>query len=496
MSFISRNKEFYNACMTGNLKLAQQLYNVTVLINTVEIERIFRIVCSNGHLELAKWLYTIYPKMDISYLNDYIFRHACSDGLLDVAQWIYEINPSCNLQACGNHAMRLACTHGHLPVMKWIFSKVPEMDVSMNSDELLHSACIGGYQEIIEWILSHRKQDLSKRPFLLLCEHGYLSSAQWLYDKYHFPFYHLEAFTLSCRKGHYDLVKWLLTKLTLHEELFEPIRVLFHGACRDGHQSILELFVTQLPSTILLTEHLLQGFYYSCTYNHLPCAQWFLTQQPIPTFEDTPFLLNICKECCFLNYTEMLTWLFETFHSYIYPYFPYQEIIDNLSYMSDQHVDSMQLIYLWYPSIQFTHEMFQHACWSGSDEIAKFIIDHTLDVTMNQHQLFHTCRLRGRWRVAKYMSDKYPNHYEVILDHSPVVSYIILTEIKNTPRKTYSDDLSFDTHTCVICYGTCQLFTNCNHPYCETCLQKNLQISSDCAYCRQRIEHTIQPIKK
>lgn len=494
MSFDCQNKQFIEACISGDLHFVKQLYHPSLFENVAELERIFRVICSCGHVELAQWLYQIYPNMKISYLQHYLFRHACSDGFLDLAQWIYDISSSCNIQACGNQAIRLACKNGHLAIMKWIYSKCPEIDLSMYSNEMLHEACIGGYQEIIEWILSHDKKEITKEPFLLLCKNGHFIVAQWFYNTYHFPFFPLEALSLSCENNNYEMIEWLLTKNTM--ECIPQFVTCFYSACKNGFVPIVQLFLHNAIS-VLTEEHLSQGFYFSCVSNHLDCSQLLLSKQ-LQGWNDPVLLLNICKQCCFLNYPEMLVWVFSSFHHILCPNFPFQEIMNELSLMSNEHVKIMKILFDYNPScLEEYFILFDNACWLGNDSVAQWIIDNIPDVTAQQHKLFTISRERRQWRIALYLSHKYPDYYQVIIDNTPVITYIILTEINHTlPLKKYSNEITMDEHTCVICYETAQLFTNCNHYFCESCLEKSLQRHVLCAYCRQPIDHIVQPLKK
>ena len=46
-----------------------------------------------GHLEVAQWLLTVKPNIDISANNEYAFCCVCEYGHLEVAQWLLSIKP-------------------------------------------------------------------------------------------------------------------------------------------------------------------------------------------------------------------------------------------------------------------------------------------------------------------------------------------------------------------------------------------------------------------
>jgi hypothetical protein len=76
----------------------------------------FQNVCANGHTEIAKWLYSTQPEINISANNDQAFRSACNRGNIHVAEWLLSIHPNINplvidkafLRACEFNAMRTA----------------------------------------------------------------------------------------------------------------------------------------------------------------------------------------------------------------------------------------------------------------------------------------------------------------------------------------------------------------------------------------------------
>ena len=64
-----------------------------LLIESNGINYAFREACSNGHTDVAKWLLSIKPNINISALNNYTFRCACSNGHIDIVARFIELNP-------------------------------------------------------------------------------------------------------------------------------------------------------------------------------------------------------------------------------------------------------------------------------------------------------------------------------------------------------------------------------------------------------------------
>ena len=80
-------QKFIRACESANshdyINLFQQNnFDINVC------KEAFRVACQRGHLELAKWLLSVKPSINISADNDYAFRYACVYEHLETAQWL------------------------------------------------------------------------------------------------------------------------------------------------------------------------------------------------------------------------------------------------------------------------------------------------------------------------------------------------------------------------------------------------------------------------
>ena len=55
------------------------------------IQHIFRYVCASGHFDVAKWLYELYPNIDIHEYGDFAMVFASHNGHTEVVKWLNEI---------------------------------------------------------------------------------------------------------------------------------------------------------------------------------------------------------------------------------------------------------------------------------------------------------------------------------------------------------------------------------------------------------------------
>src|SRR5690606_4712919 len=59
----------------------------------------FELSCSNGHLDIAQWLWDTFKDINVHAQNDWAFTHSCWNGHLDVAQWLWDTFKDINVHA-------------------------------------------------------------------------------------------------------------------------------------------------------------------------------------------------------------------------------------------------------------------------------------------------------------------------------------------------------------------------------------------------------------
>ena len=131
-------------------------------------------------------------------------------------------------------------------------------------------------------------------------------------------------------------------------------------------------------------------------------------------------------------------------------------------------------------------EIFELSCDNEDLEVSKFMIElkPDLDVRFGNDKLFYTAVSFDDVEFAQFLVDKHPSIYfiEIADNGKEIINFhvmIISKEIKKEDIKKNIDD-------CYVCGDKSNIFTSCNHFYCQKCILNWVckKDNSTCPYCR------------
>lgn len=142
------NNAFMTSCYVGHIEIAKWLYSLGVINIHMNNDYAFRNSCGKGHIEIAKWLYSL-DAIDISINDNYAFKWSCYNGKLNVVKWLYSLG--ININKCNEYMIIKVCINGHKNIIKWLHGLHEE-----NIQKMINNALIWSFKhkrnEITQWL--------------------------------------------------------------------------------------------------------------------------------------------------------------------------------------------------------------------------------------------------------------------------------------------------------------------------------------------------------
>jgi hypothetical protein len=148
-----------------------------------------------------------------------------------------------------NDGFKVACSGGHLESAKWYWQQMDDIEfIESNIYDIFHNVCKNGHLVMAKWLYnkySHLITSMDREYYIYICEKGYIEMAKWLFelypdildDNYGPPAYLFHTFTSACKNGHIELAKWLmeLKPNILEHNDNNDSEDIFWKVCRRGH---------------------------------------------------------------------------------------------------------------------------------------------------------------------------------------------------------------------------------------------------------------------
>ena len=108
----------------GDLEQVQDLLRQWPdVIHTEQAHDAFVIACTEGHLPLAKWLWSQVPGLERTHIYEFAFSWTCTSGHLEVAQWLWSLEGIADKQQIDmEQIFQDAYCDGHPQIAEWLWS--------------------------------------------------------------------------------------------------------------------------------------------------------------------------------------------------------------------------------------------------------------------------------------------------------------------------------------------------------------------------------------
>ena len=132
-----KDYSFRKSCTYGKLDTVVWLVNNNDKINIKAkkndaLINIFR----NGHLRILEYLSDKF-NIDLNYQNGLYFRIACENGHLNLAKYLFSKNKRIKVNMYLDYPFRMACINNHISVALWLKSYVPKYDLVMKNSVIV-----------------------------------------------------------------------------------------------------------------------------------------------------------------------------------------------------------------------------------------------------------------------------------------------------------------------------------------------------------------------
>lgn len=414
-SFTSWEKEcaFKMACDEGDLNFAKKFFEINPINDINVINSIFSSSCCKGQIEIMKWLYEMFPKIDVSYQEEYPFLTSCSCGYLDIVKLLLTIKPTINITIRNNYAFVHACINGKIDIVNFILKIKPDIDISPNISFIIDYVPYNGHFEVLKILYLHFQyyhnldlftDNILEVGFARSCAGGNLEIAQWFLEKK--PDIDISsnydyAFTNACLNGHINVVSWLI----------------------DLHKNAILYLLTDVV--------LKKALQYCCIRGNIHICKLLLQQN-----ENIGVDAKMFENACMNGNLELSEWLLKKA-----PNLDYVEITNKFSTICRMgFIDIAKMFYRINPNISLDNfnNGFVFACESSRFayinedkrlELLKWIVSvrPNLDVTILSNKAFYICCSNNLIKIVDLLVNLRPYHYKLIYnnDKSIILSWSI-----------------------------------------------------------------------
>jgi ankyrin repeat protein len=529
---------FYNVCENGHLNVAKWLYNLHPYVLFDNFDSIFNIVYKNGYLNMLKWV----VKKDPEYIEDKTklivpFWESCLNGKLNIAKWIhansnervYSLNKRSLYYGYKRNMLLDICGEGNLFMIKWLLTIIPSIEDEADTMEIFNKACVEGKLNIAKCIINRYPNinisAKNEETFRLVCSWGQVNIAKWLLKikpDIDISAKSYNAFYQTCKYGYLEMAKWLLKiKPDINNNLITFVNQdtyeLFTYVCRRGYLDVAKWLYELHPYDNGL--ELCDAINFRKTNPDV--IKWILETMPyVCHFGNRVGLVNAFENCCWSGDIELVMMIYNILPDYIRE----RPLITSAAFASSCCSGNIELVNMLLNmfdniDISINDELaFISACANGHLTIAKLLLElkPDIDISARDDKAFQKACVNGHLKVSEWLEQMFPdkyliggeriiendtthinfnNDYEEELDGiyrnnqgdivtSYTYEYTIYKPIKIT--KTIPEkDIPKQIEDCSICLLTkSNVYTDCSHLYCESCISKWLNSHDSCPLCR------------
>lgn len=429
----------------------------------------FKLLCIGNCLEEATEMYKTLSYLDKYNTNyDYLFQNACLHGHLEVAKWLLSICPKIDVLDDDKFIFEQICKSGYLDILKFLFEIEPDIIDSINIESLFRISIINGNIDIINWFIEYRtsiKSIIDEEILKIVCNNGYIETAKLILKIRPDIDIHNnedEIFISSLSEYEKDIILWLIElKPELIEYIIKDIDNLFLNSSSINFEMTKWLY--ELKPDLYPAENYVEIFKNVLFRKEIKDIEWLFDKKNDINIEIIKNIyLDYIQHFNGLDFNNKLTWLKQKFN--IECLFDKTDIFINILVNEINNVDE----------INNNNIINYYELNKDNIELHKYNNIITKIITHDDNYDFDLIK----WYL--HLDEKY---FKIINcnDEYKEVKFIII----NSPNTDYNKN----DEICSICHQKeCDIYTICEHSYHFDCIKEWLLENDTCPNCRNYLD--------
>lgn len=440
-------------------------------------------------------------------MSTILLLDACKNNSLETVQNILNTNLEIDIESCNDNTFIEICKYSNYEIITWILNNFPNINFSYNNWKCFKISW-NHNRDLCKYIIDNYWSPLT--AFEWACINSYIDIGQWIYNNYNldekiYSDLYIYCIYLDCtKKGFNDIIFFLLDKFGINNK--DRLDILL-VSLKHNHIKTADIIFKHKDIDLTLYDNWL--FYQickSCSYNSL---KWLYKKNPkIKNINNIDFAI---LQTCSGNNVDIIKWIIDTFD------FDFNKNLGNYIKYSIENDAYLVFEYLYDKSKPIIdNSIFYSICEYGSVNIAQFIfkkkiidtnktniiengflkaglnehnnilnfllsINNNINIGLVDNKVFKLACKNNNINIASLFKNRYPNIYSFIVDNGDIVHYSIKQDIKCIGEIKPAEILK-----CSICiHKDSEIITDCNHQYCNECINNWFLIKENCPYCRK-----------